>query len=304
MSLDNQISSVAFYPSVKCNSHSSSFACSITWTTCFSNRQQRPFFRRNEKHAVVARYVYEPFGNVMSLSGPLAQVNQYRFSSKEAHPVSGLVYYGFRFYDPNLQRWVNRDPIAEWGGLPLHGFNRNSSIGSVDPDGLRSYGRCMAWCLADATLNFGTGFCPGGNALKGVLELAGVLPIDVQPFQRAFGYDEVLDADVVDGVSAVADGNRVFRRIDYEIKGGDCKLDRYKQLVERRGFEHQPPKREKKILSTLRSLNKARRLLSLAGGVATLLNALDYAYEIRQCFKKCEQYKLHQQQLTVLPLFS
>ena len=71
----------------------------------------------NEKQAVVARYVYEPFGNVLSMSGSLADLNLYRFSSKEAHPVTGLVYYGFRFYDPNLQRWPNRDPITELGFL-------------------------------------------------------------------------------------------------------------------------------------------------------------------------------------------
>jgi len=59
---------------------------------------------------IVARYLYDPFGNTLSASGPLADVNVYRFSSKEWHPQSGLVYYLYRFYDPNLQRWPNRDP--------------------------------------------------------------------------------------------------------------------------------------------------------------------------------------------------
>jgi len=90
----------------------------------------------NEKQALVARYVYEPFGNVLSLSGPLAEVNLYRFSSKEAHPVSGLVYYGFRFYDPNLQRWVNRDPIGEEGGINPHQCSQNQPPNGWDTDGL------------------------------------------------------------------------------------------------------------------------------------------------------------------------
>ena len=90
----------------------------------------------NEKQAVVARYVYEPFGNVLSMSGPLAEVNLYRFSSKEAHPVTGLVYYGFRFYDPNLQRWLNRDPIGENGGSNLHLYTGNSPNDSLDSWGL------------------------------------------------------------------------------------------------------------------------------------------------------------------------
>ena len=90
----------------------------------------------NEKQAVVARCVHEPFGNVLSMSGPLAEVNLYRFSSKEAHPVTGLVYYGFRFYDPNLQRWLNRDPIGENGGSNLHLYTGNSPNDSLDSWGL------------------------------------------------------------------------------------------------------------------------------------------------------------------------
>jgi RHS repeat-associated protein len=64
---------------------------------------------------MVASYRYDPFGNTISKSGTLADVNTYRFSSKEIHANSGLYYYGFRWYDPNLQRWVNQDPLAEAG---------------------------------------------------------------------------------------------------------------------------------------------------------------------------------------------
>jgi RHS repeat-associated protein len=69
----------------------------------------------NSEEAVVAKYLYDAFGNTLSLSGPLAFANPYRFSSKEAHQNSGLVYYLYRYYDPNLQRWPNRDPISEPG---------------------------------------------------------------------------------------------------------------------------------------------------------------------------------------------
>ena len=89
----------------------------------------------NEKQAVVARYVYEPFGNVLSMSGSLADLNLYRFSSKEAHPVSGLVHYGFRFYDPNLQRWVNRDPAGNRSGANAYLALLNGPLDALDPDG-------------------------------------------------------------------------------------------------------------------------------------------------------------------------
>jgi len=29
---------------------------------------------------------------------------------------------GYRFYNPELGRWINRDPIEEEGGLNLYGF--------------------------------------------------------------------------------------------------------------------------------------------------------------------------------------
>ena len=69
----------------------------------------------NASQAIVAKYLYDAFGNVISKSGLLADANLNRFSSKEAHTQSGLVYYLYRYYDPNLQRWPNRDPIAEPG---------------------------------------------------------------------------------------------------------------------------------------------------------------------------------------------
>ncbi len=85
---------------------------------------------------VVAQYQYDPYGNLISMTGPLASANRYRFSSKEWNDNDGLYYYGYRFYDPNLQRWLNRDPIGERGGLNLYDYVANNPIDYVDPLGL------------------------------------------------------------------------------------------------------------------------------------------------------------------------
>lgn len=82
-----------------------------------------------------ARYRYDSFGNLLSKSGPLADVNLLRFSGKEYHPRSGLYYYGFRYYQPNLQRWLNEDPIGIAGGMNLYGFVGNDPVDSADEDG-------------------------------------------------------------------------------------------------------------------------------------------------------------------------
>jgi RHS repeat-associated protein len=58
------------------------------------------------------------------------------FSSKEFDKNNGLIYYLYRFYDPNLQKWPNRDPISERGGMNLYGFVFNDSIDGADLFGL------------------------------------------------------------------------------------------------------------------------------------------------------------------------
>lgn len=91
----------------------------------------------NSSQTVAASYRYDPFGNTLSSSGSLAGANVYRFSSKEFHATSSLYYYGYRFYDPSVQRWLNRDPIEERGGLNLYAFVFNKPTRSIDAWGLR-----------------------------------------------------------------------------------------------------------------------------------------------------------------------
>ncbi|HWW03186.1 MAG TPA: RHS repeat-associated core domain-containing protein [Candidatus Acidoferrum sp.] len=89
-----------------------------------------------KNQSIAARYLYDPYGNILSQSGLLAAANLYRFSSKEFHVNSGLVYYLYRFYDSSLQRWLNRDPIQEAGGINLYEFVGNDPVDNIDPFGL------------------------------------------------------------------------------------------------------------------------------------------------------------------------
>jgi RHS repeat-associated protein len=90
----------------------------------------------DSQQVIVARYLYDSFGNLLAQSGKLADVNVYRFSSKEYHPNSRLYYYGYRFFEPNLQRWLNRDPIGEGGGINLYQFVGNDPVNFFDFLGL------------------------------------------------------------------------------------------------------------------------------------------------------------------------
>jgi len=68
--------------------------------------------------------------------------NVMRFSSKPwvsflgSSATSGLYYYGYRFYDPYLQRWLNPDPIPTLTSPTLYGFAQNSTYLYRDSWGL------------------------------------------------------------------------------------------------------------------------------------------------------------------------
>ncbi|WLE97272.1 MAG: RHS repeat-associated core domain-containing protein [Candidatus Electrothrix communis] len=86
--------------------------------------------------SVAAAYEYAPFGGLTSAMGTYAATNPFRFSSKYADDVTGLYYYGYRYYSPELGRWLSRDPIGEDGGLNLYGFVKNDSVNIIDLFGM------------------------------------------------------------------------------------------------------------------------------------------------------------------------
>jgi RHS repeat-associated protein len=49
---------------------------------------------------------------------------------------ASLIYFGYRFYNPDTARWLTRDPIGEKGGLDLYAYVRNDPVDGYDPTGL------------------------------------------------------------------------------------------------------------------------------------------------------------------------
>ncbi|MFW5871182.1 MAG: RHS repeat domain-containing protein, partial [Verrucomicrobiota bacterium] len=82
---------------------------------------------------VVAHYEYGPFGQIIAKSGTKADDFHFRFSTKYYDAETGLYYYGYRYYSPELGRWVNRDPLGEEENLvSLYVALENDPIASID----------------------------------------------------------------------------------------------------------------------------------------------------------------------------
>jgi RHS repeat-associated protein len=87
---------------------------------------------------IAAKYLYDPYGNTLAMYGALATANTYRFSSKEWSGNSGLYYYLYRFYDPNLQRWVNRDPLGDEAIVRFASLDNPTDYISLRSEGLEN----------------------------------------------------------------------------------------------------------------------------------------------------------------------
>ncbi|WP_434679934.1 RHS repeat protein [Pseudomonas sp. R1-18] len=86
---------------------------------------------------LISQESYYPFGGTAwwaARSTADAKYKTIRYSGKE-RDASGLYYYGFRYYAPWLQRWINPDPAGDVDGLNLYRFSRNCPISLMDPSG-------------------------------------------------------------------------------------------------------------------------------------------------------------------------
>lgn len=81
---------------------------------------------------------YKPYGE-RQVKSTLAGINNTRFASKPEDEESGLAYFGARYYDPTLGRFMGVDPVAP-NPEQAHSINRyayanNNPYKFVDPDG-------------------------------------------------------------------------------------------------------------------------------------------------------------------------
>ncbi|MFB3897885.1 MAG: RHS repeat domain-containing protein, partial [bacterium] len=79
-------------------------------------------------------YVQEGFGNVIATLGSLTS-NFYHLTTKELDPDTGLYYFGGRWYDPVIGRWITKSPLRPDVEHP-YGYVENDPINLTDSNGL------------------------------------------------------------------------------------------------------------------------------------------------------------------------
>jgi RHS repeat-associated protein len=83
-----------------------------------------------------AQYDYDAWGNQVVVTGNMSF--DFGYTGHYRHTASNLYLTLYRAYDPTFARWINRDPIAEEGGLNLYGYVSNDPINNTDSSGLEA----------------------------------------------------------------------------------------------------------------------------------------------------------------------
>ncbi|MBI4846532.1 MAG: hypothetical protein HY810_08735 [Candidatus Omnitrophica bacterium] len=85
--------------------------------------------------SVIQTYDYDAFGNIVLQSGMLSDV--YRYKTKEYSADTGLIYFGARYYNPLLGRFITPDPLGMVDGTNLYLYCQNDPVNLID-----AWGEC------------------------------------------------------------------------------------------------------------------------------------------------------------------
>ena len=94
----------------------------------------------DEEGNIITRYAYTPFGEKtvsgQTIENPFTFVGGFGVEDNG----EGIFCMKKRFYDADLKRFLQRDPLGFEGGTNLYAYARNSPINYVDPEGTLPWG--------------------------------------------------------------------------------------------------------------------------------------------------------------------
>lgn len=102
-----------------------------------ADRNESIQFELDADGNMISREQYYPFGGTSVWTTDSQITSLYktmRYSAKE-RDISGLLYYGYRYYAPWMMCWINTDPAGVVDGLNLFRMVRNNPLTFIDEDG-------------------------------------------------------------------------------------------------------------------------------------------------------------------------
>ena len=92
--------------------------------------------------AIVAAYAYDPYGSIISATGPMAEINPLRYRGYYYDAELEMYYLQSRYYDPMVGRFINADEYAVLAysnrailGNNLFAYCFNNPVSNSDPEG-------------------------------------------------------------------------------------------------------------------------------------------------------------------------
>ena len=121
--------------------------------------------------STVASYTYDPWGNITSSSGALADVNPLRYRGYYYDSETGFYYLQSRYYDPELGRFINADSYASTDATGLLSANmfaycENDPVNRSDINGkatISIFADLNATLLLGVDIGIGLSFDDSGN---------------------------------------------------------------------------------------------------------------------------------------------
>ena len=165
----------------------------------------------------MAYYKYAPYGEQDSYSG--TYTTDYQFTGKEANSDIGLTYFGARFYDPEVGRFLTVDPKKD--GMNWFAYCRDNPLKYFDPNGLeaRSAKFCVSFPTNAVGIDGDAGYavpvsCPGEVSVTGtmVVETSGnkvnvTVDLNISFTSQAGPESNIKTTPIVSGIISIWDDN-------------------------------------------------------------------------------------------------
>lgn len=127
---------------------------------------------------IVNKYSYDASGKI--LNSVEATPNPFKYAGQDGimDEGDGLLYMRLRYYDTEVGRFINKDPIGFLGGLNLYAYVGNNPVNASDPSGLGPIGASVSPLTVAIGASANPGPIPGG-----VIPGPGTIPRRTPPYE-------------------------------------------------------------------------------------------------------------------------